>query len=255
MNYKSDVDEVTGVIIEGKIQSVLDTDLKTTNFYGGGAPPRLIGPPRFTGNVTEIIVHETAGPARDVATTIRSLKRRKLGVHFVIGPEGEITQHADLVHDAVSHAGPHNKRAVGIEVFNPYYPKHLKSGPWEKVIDARWAHGRKYVVPVVEQLEALYQLLTFLTQTKTERFDVPWSIIGLDVAKKRLSMSRVPWTKWGKKPGIYAHAAFAHADGAFPLLYCLIREARPLLGDRGAWTLAVELAERAKWSVDLGGVL
>lgn len=250
MNYVPKHDRATGIIIDGKLQSVFDTDLEMRNFYW--RTPRLIGPPRYTGNVTEIIVHETAGPARDVATTIRSLKRRKLGVHFIIGPEGEITQHADLVHDAVSHAGPHNKRAVGIEVFNPYYPKYLKSGPWEKVIDARWAHGRKYVVPVIEQLEALYQLLTFLTQTKTERFDVPWSIIGLDVAKKRLSMSRVPWTKWGKKPGIYAHAAFAHADGAFPLLYCLIREADP---DLAAWELAVNLAEGSKWSADLRGVL
>lgn len=241
------------IIIEHIANSTADTNLNLRNFYDRGGVERLIGPPRYEGKVTEIVVHETV--TRDVATTIKVLKRRKLGAHFIIDPEGAVTQHGDLVHDALSHAGSHNKRSVGIEVINPYYPRYLKSGPWTKVIDAHWAHQKRYVVPPVCQLEALYQLLAFLTQTKTERFDVPWAPIGLGVAKKRFAMGRVWGSKWGKKPGIYAHTAFGHADGSFPLLYCIFREAMPIWDSVYAWQDCMDRASRCGWYADLRDVL
>lgn len=238
------------IIIEDKFNDTSDAGFSVNNFYSGRAP-RLIGPPRFSGNVNQIIVHESV--TTNLPRTIDVLRKRKLGVHFIIDPAGAITQHGDLVHDALSHAGSHNSVAVGIEIVNPYYPRHLSKGPWalgtwREVISARWAHERKYVVPVLPQLEALSQLLTFLTQTKTDRFDVPWRLVGWSPDKGRFSMSRVSGTKWSKKPGIYAHTAFAHADGAFPLLYCLIREGSPLLKVEEVRELAMRKASETWWS-------
>ena len=91
--------------------------------------------------VNEIIVHETV--TRSVEATVRVLQRRKLGVHFIIGPDGKISQHGDLATDTLWHAGVHNRSSVGLELVNPYYPKYLKPGlPWSKVIEARWPHGK-----------------------------------------------------------------------------------------------------------------
>jgi hypothetical protein len=73
--------------------------------------------------VTELVLHETV--TTSVKTTIAVLRRRALGVHFIIGPDGAITQHNDLALDRVAHASPHNKRSVGIEVVQPYYPEYL----------------------------------------------------------------------------------------------------------------------------------
>jgi N-acetyl-anhydromuramyl-L-alanine amidase AmpD len=69
--------------------------------------------------VTELIIHETV--TTSVATTIKVLQRRKLGVHFIIGPDGLVTQHNNLLLDRLAHAPPHNKRSVGVEVVQPYY--------------------------------------------------------------------------------------------------------------------------------------
>lgn len=152
------------------------------------------------------------------------MKRRKLGVHFVIDIEGEVIQHADPVIDAVPHAGStHNPVSIGIEIVNPYYPRY-KTSDWPLVIDAKWAHEKKYVVATLHQVEALYRLLLFLTDKNQDLgLDIPLIFHGFDSKKNEFCMNRISWAKFMRKPGIYAHTAFAHADGAFPMLYCIIR--------------------------------
>lgn len=169
--------------------------------------------------VTELIIHETV--TTSAATTIKVLQRRELGVHFIIGPDGAVTQHNDLALDRVAHAPPHNKRSVGIEVVQPYYPEHLRDGhPWKQVIDAKWAHKKRYVVPTPEQAEATSRLVEWLTSDKAIPLEIPrrW----LAVKKTRLAMGRL-LTGRLPRPGIYAHTAFGHADGAWPELYSWLR--------------------------------
>ena len=103
---------------------------------------------------TELVVHETV--TRSVDDTVRVLKKRGLSVHLVLGPEGVFTQHGDLASDVLWHAGRHNAASIGVEVVNPYYPKHLKPGlPWSRVIEAPWAHKGQYVLPTLAQAEAI----------------------------------------------------------------------------------------------------
>ena len=67
---------------------------------------------------TELVIHETV--TRSVDSTIGVLKKRGLSVHLVLGPDGELTQHGDLVSDVLWHAGPaHNGPSFGVEVVNP----------------------------------------------------------------------------------------------------------------------------------------
>src|SRR5690606_36552228 len=101
----------------------------------------------------QLILHETV--TRSVDSTVKVLLKRKLGVQLIVGPDGEVTQHGDLADDRLAHAGGHNSPSVGIEVVNPYYPKYASAKhPWKRVIDAPWAHRRRYVVPTPEQAEA-----------------------------------------------------------------------------------------------------
>jgi hypothetical protein len=103
--------------------------------------------------VSELILHETV--TRDVKTTLAVLSRRRLGIHFIVGPDGEVTQHADPALTRVEHAAPHNVRSVGIEIVNPVQVRFLRRGlPWERHISAPWAVGRRYVLPTLAQVEA-----------------------------------------------------------------------------------------------------
>ena len=180
---------------------------------------------RFTGKdrsgrpVTEVIVHETV--TRSVASTVRVLEKRKLGVHLIVGPDGAVTQHGDLARDRLAHAGGHNAPSVGIEVVNPYYPEYLKPDlPWSTVIEAPWAHKRRYVLPTLEQAEATSRLAAWLTSPEAEGLCIPRCWVGL--AEGSLAMGRVPRSS-RSSPGIYAHHYFGHADGAWLVLYTWLR--------------------------------
>jgi hypothetical protein len=187
--------------------------------------------------VNEIIVHETV--TRDVATTLRVLRRRKLGVHFLVAPDGEALQLADPLTTRLEHAAPHNARSIGIEIVNPYEPRLLRRGlPWSRTIRARWAHGGSYVLPTAAQAEACTQLLAGLCDVDAPRLEVPrlWRGLNGDV----LAMGRVAGAR-RPAAGIYAHTYFHHADGAWPVLYAALR-LRQGLSPREAFEQAVVLA-------------
>jgi len=200
--------------------------------------------------VTEIIVHETV--TRSVETTVRVLNRRKLGVHFIISPDGEVTQHGDLATDWLYHAGYHNRPSVGIEVVNPYYPKYRKSGStWTRTIEAPWAHQGHYVLPTPEQAEATAMLVNWLSSEKAEGLSIPKNWIGMP--KKRMAMGRVLKARL-RKPGIYAHHYFGHADGAWLVLYSWLRiEAG--MEPHAAFEEAVKRAVGAKKPIDLSDII
>jgi hypothetical protein len=207
---------------------------------------RLTGPPRRK-KTTEIVIHETVTISTPI--TIGVLKKRRLGVHFIIGPDAEITQHADPSLDQLAHCGRvHNPHSVGIEIVNPYYPEYNTEGPWERVIGARWAHKKKYVLPTAEQAEANWLLVDTLLSIKTDSFNVPRKWIGHNPEKQRFAMSRITRARL-PLPGVMAHNAFGHADGSWPLLYCFLRDMDKEPAE--AYRIAVDLAETNRWWVDL----
>ena len=218
--------------------------------YTESGVTRFNGKDRSGRPVTEVIVHETV--TRSVASTIRVLEKRRLGVHLIVGPDGAVTQHGDLARDRLAHAGAHNAPSVGIEVVNPYYPEYLKPNlPWSTVIEAPWAHKRRYVVPTPEQAEATSLLVDWLTSPAAEGLCIPRCWVGL--ADGALAMGRVPRSR-RSDPGIYAHHFFGHADGAWLVLYAWLRiEAgfEPAAAHREATARAVG----AKKRVDLSDLI
>jgi len=239
-------DPAQQIIAAGRLHAP-PSGLRLVNFLHP-AVPRLRAR-RRGGPVTEVILHETV--TTSVATTLRVLERRSLGVHFIVGPDGAVTQHGDCTLDRMAHAGRHNLPSVGIEVVNPYYPKYLRSAhPWQQVIDAPWAHKKQYVVPSKAQAEATAQLVAWLTQGNGGLL-IPRRWIGLK--KSRLAMGRVLSAKF-RKPGIYAHTYFGHADGPWLILYAWLRlEAG--LAPEAAYDEATRRATGARRRVDLSDLL
>lgn len=240
--------EHRGFLIGGDVLPA-PSGLDITNFHDP-AVHRFDGRHRTGRTVTELIVHESV--TRSAADTVAVLKRRRLGVHLIVAADGRVTQHGDLANDRLAHAGGHNGPSVGIEVTNPYYPKYLRDGlPWSRVIDAPWAHRDRYVVPTPEQAEATAKLVVWLTSPDAVGLSIPRTWIGLDGG--RIAMGRVAGADQ-RRPGVYAHHNFHHADGAWPVLYAWLRlEAG--LAPCAAYEEAVGLATEARRSVDLSAHL
>jgi len=193
--------------------------LSVTNFVD----PRVF---RFRGRnrrgrvISEFVVHETV--TRSVADTVAVLRQRNLGVHLILGPDGAITQHGDLADDSLGHAGPtHNSGSVGVEVVNPYYPENLRPGLlWTRTIRAGWAHKGRYVVPTPPQAEAVAQLTAWISSPAARGLAIPRTWIG--AGGGQMTMGRVAGGDQ-RRPGIYAHTYFGHADGSWLVLYAWLR--------------------------------
>ncbi|MFW5739870.1 MAG: N-acetylmuramoyl-L-alanine amidase [Myxococcota bacterium] len=203
---------VAGVDLEAPVGLCVRNhrDPAVTKFGGRDRTGRL---------VDELILHETV--TRSVESTVKVLLKRRLGVQLIVGPDGGVTQHGDLAHDRFAHAGGHNGPSVGIEVVNPYYPKYASAKlPWKRIIDAPWAHQRRYVVPTPEQAEVTARLVQLLTSGDLDGLSIPRTWRG--ISGTRLAMSRIADGDQ-RVPGIYAHTYFHHADGAWLALYAWLR--------------------------------
>ena len=115
------------------------------------------------------------------------------------------------------------------------------------MIDAPWAHRGRYVLPTPEQAEATSRLVGWLTSPAAEGLSIPRTWMGFDGA--RLSMSRVEGADH-RRPGLYAHHAFGHADGSWLVVYAWLRlEAG--LAPCEAYEQAARRAEGVRRTVDL----
>jgi len=199
--------------------------------------------------VTELVLHETV--TRSAEETVAVLKKRKLSVHLILDEHGCFTQHGDLADDNLAHASQHNVASVGIEVVNPYYPSYLKPGmAWSTVIDAPWAHKKKYVLPTPSQAEAVARFVEWVTSLSSG-LAIPRTWIGL--AGTKLAMAEVE-SAAKLRPGIYAHHYFGHADGSLLVLYAWLRLETGLAPD-AAFDEAVRRGSGVRWNVDLADLV
>lgn len=223
--------------------------LTVQNFLMAGVT-RFKNASRGAKPVNEVILHETV--TSSAKQTVDVLNQRGLGVHFIVGSDGTVYQHGDLVQDELWHASQHNDNSVGIEVVNPYYPSYRpNNSPWGTVIDAPWAHKGKYTVPTPEQAEATCTLLSWLCGEKTGGMDIPREWVGY--TPQRLSFDRVP-SAAQRAPGIYAHHYFGHMDGCWLVLYCWLRMVAELEAP-DAYADAVRRATGVRGFVDLSDLV
>lgn len=241
------LDETTCLIASGK--ALAPPPGHEVRNFRDPAVHRFTGRDRTGQPVTEVVVHESV--TRSAAQTVAVLRRRGLGVHLIIAPDGRVTQHGDLAIDRLAHAGGHNGPSVGIDVVTPYYGDQLRKGlPWSSVIDAPWAHRGRYVVPTPDQAEATAQVVAWLSSPPSG-LSIPRAWIGL--AGSRLALGRIPGGDQ-RRPGIWAHTYFHHADGAWLVLYAWLRLEAGLAAPE-AFDEAVRRATGARRHVELGDLV
>jgi hypothetical protein len=240
--------QTSALVVGGQIVPA-PSGLNVRNFHDEEVP-RFAGRSRRGRAVNEVVVHESV--TRSAASTVAVLQRRGLGVHLMVAPDGGVTQHGDLLDDRLAHAGGHNGPSVGLEVVNPYYPTHLRDGlPWSRVIEAPWALRDRYVLPTPEQAEATSKLLGWLASPKALGLDIPREWIGVDDGRVR--MGRVDGGDQ-RRPGVYAHHYFGHADGAWLILYAWLR-LEVGLPPCVAYEEAVARATSARRTIDVSDLL
>ena len=210
---------------------------------------RFRGRDRTGKPVTELVIHETV--TRSATDTVAVLKKRRLGVHLILDEHGRFTQHGDLACDRLAHASQHNAPSIGIEVVNPYYPSYLEPRmAWSTVIDAPWAHKKKYVLPTPAQAEAVARFIEWVT-SPASGLAIPRTWIGL--VGSALAMGLVE-SAAKLRPGLYAHHCFGHADGAWLVLYAWLRLEAGLAPEI-AFDEAVQRATGVRRRVDLSDLI
>lgn len=220
----------------------LETPARVVTWQEDGRIVHFSGDRRQPSRVSEIVIHESV--TSSVQSTERVLLNRGLGVHLIVSPEGRVTQHADLGTARLCHAGGHNGCSVAIEVVNPYYGSKGASLPWTRVIDAAWADKGKYIVPTIEQCLAVSNLIQTITTTgMVPRHWVGWK-------NNTLAMSKLPADRQSRTPGIWAHTYFAHADGAFLILYTILHLEHGL-SSGAAYERAIQLASTQQKTIQL----
>ena len=179
----------------------------------------LPAPRRRGSPCTEIVVHETV--TVDVPSTVHVLRERGLGVHAIVDSDGVLYYFSDLADSIQWHASQHNNASFGVEVVNPVEPKYRpKSGPWSEEISAKSIPGGRYVVPTLQQCEAVTSIVRASTDGSLPGLSIPRHWIGEVADHIQFGRVRQAYTP---SPGIYAHCYFGHSDGGFLVAYAWLR--------------------------------
>lgn len=208
---------MAGIIVHGQ-ELEAPVGLVVQNFRMPGLPSLRNQARR--GSPTEVVVHETV--TQSARATVDVLQRRGLGVHLIVGYDGIVYQHADLLDDETWHGSEHNAASVGIETVNPVEKRYLPSlnPPWGNTIDVPWVNNNPYVVPTPEQSESVCLLLEWMS-SPASTLSIPRTWRGME--GQSLHMGRMPVSQMG--PGLYAHRYFSkdHPDGSWLILYAWLR--------------------------------
>jgi hypothetical protein len=248
------------IVVDGKFYAPPD-GIAVKNFFASSVP-------RFehrtnlgarSATITAVVIHETETSSLEKAVT--TLKGKRAGAHFIVSPDGSVTQHGDLVTDYFKHADHYNCHSVGIEVVNPYYGERLKP-PWTETLKAGWVNGGNYIVPTPQQAESVYKLVYWLTSRSYGRLQIPRVWIGKQ--DNSLAMNRAPVTGFreaertclgpSKTDGILAHTNIygtTHADGAWLVLYAYLRGENNYSPGK-AYESAISLSKKVKRKLYMG---
>lgn len=224
---------------------------------------------RLPGDVIEVLVHETAG---NVVCTREDLEHMDnsdhFGVHFVVLRDGAVWQCNDVI-DRLVHAGTsHNEASVAIETVSPVVPR-LAPPDAPRIEETVWGHRdrydhddddstdriianprRAYVLPPVEQLEAVSLLIEWLAGGAEHGLGIPRSWVGIQ--DDRILMDKGEHRGLSSpEAGIWAHGYEVrtdHVDSFFHILYAWLRlesHGGAGLPASEAYELAIDLAAHA----------
>lgn len=153
--------------------------------------------------VRAVVLHHTGGE-RDAAGVCRTLRRKRLSIHYVVDYDGTVTQHAD--HDVVTmHAGAANGWTIGIEVVNraaPLWPAFRERRQRPRLAYQDTVHGRRRTMLrfTAPQVDACRLLCARLCAEYGLPLDVPRSVYTGELITDALPPSVLSWYR-----GILGH--------------------------------------------------
>jgi hypothetical protein len=205
-------------IINGTEVDVPFSGFRFTNYEQDGEP-LLRSSARDDADLVDFaVLHETTGVSKD--RCIDTLDTRKLGVHFVLDPEGNWSQHGDPVLHRMAHAGSLNDCSFGIEIVNPYTPaNNTKPEVFTKSIPARWwtwtSGEKRYVLPTDTQLNSLALVMPWLCGVVGVPYEFPTSVLDSRFLRMPAKVLKNSYR------GVVAHRDFEpnRSDGRYPLEY------------------------------------
>ena len=246
------------IVIDGKFYAPPE-GVRVKNFFASSVPRFKRLKLKRSPTITAVVIHETE--TSSVKSTVSTLLKRGSGAHFIVAPDGSVTQHGDLVKDYFKHANHYNCQSVGIEVVNPYHASRL-GPPWKETLTARWVFGKNYIVPTPQQAETVYKLIEWLTQQSYGRLQIPRTWIGKQ--DNDFAMNRAPGTGFrkadrkcrrpAKTNGILAHTNIygsGHADGAWLVLYAYLRSEHEYPAAK-AYERAIALSKKVRFKRFMG---
>jgi hypothetical protein len=205
-------------IINGVKVDVPFLGFRFTNYSDDGEPLLRHSARDEADLVDFAVLHESVTVSKE--DTISVLERRKLGVHFVLDPEGNWSQHGDPVLHHMAHAGSLNDCSFGIEIVNPYVPDYnTEPKVFTKSIPARWwtwtPGEKRYVLPTDAQLNSLALVMPWLCGVVGVPYEFPTSV--LDPRFPRMDAT----TLERSYRGVVAHRDFEpnRSDGRYLLEY------------------------------------
>ena len=116
--------------------------------------------------VNSIVLHQSCTASRK--RTERVLTAKGLGVCSLIDGDGTLTVYGDIGLRQTAHGNERNGCSVGVEIVNPYYPRHDGAAyiahplPWVQVVTSTTAHKGREVVDTEAQLKTACAWVRFL---------------------------------------------------------------------------------------------
>jgi hypothetical protein len=184
---------------------------------------------RSPSDVTEVVLHEPGANDWSKSRARRMEQNGDVGIQLAVERNGDIVQHNDVVDDLWHAGGTRNNRSVGVEIVNDGSSGDSDStGVAKNGMEVPWLNDT-YYPPRQEQVEAVAQLLKWLTGS-SRSLGIARNWPGLDETNDRFLFNEL-WNKnamYGENEdisGIWAHAweDSDRTDGIFTALYTWLR--------------------------------
>jgi hypothetical protein len=174
-------------VIIGKKEKTLPVSLNLKNFNETGEEFTSYTRPGI--KVKKIILHWTGGE-RGIDGVEETLRKRKLGAHFIVDVDGTVQQYVDT--DRMTwHAGGANRDSIGFEIVNKGFSSSPTRQGREEYSTKLLGKNVKFTTFTKEQIDATKKIVKFLCSQYNIPYSVPTNDKGELLTDRRFTESEL----------------------------------------------------------------